>query len=114
LIPSQWRAFAAENDFLALWRIRGPTLVFGFPNTAIRIEAFKMAHSGEYADGTAIERALEKRGHRHARIALQDRQIRAHLDLLCKPKDTRSNLALSPSTEGTTSTGGAATAGPAV
>jgi hypothetical protein len=51
--------------------------------SAIRVHAFRMARSGDFADCRSIEAELEKSERERAGLALRDRIIRSHIDLLC-------------------------------
>lgn len=51
--------------------------------TSIRVQAFRMARTGEFTDWRSIEAALERREGRRARLALGQHAIREHLDALC-------------------------------
>ena len=78
----------------------------GFPAMAIRIEAFKMARSGDFTNCDAIEAALERMGHVRARSALRHPITRAHLDELCIRSMQASNqrVPASPKPDGVPST----------
>ena len=52
--------------------------------SAIRIQAFAMARSGNFPDCLAILSALEHGEGERARLALQQPTIRSRLDQLCK------------------------------
>jgi len=65
--------------------------------TAMRIEAFKMARSGDFENCDAIQAALERTGHARARAALRNPITRAHLDELCIRSSQGSNKRVLPS-----------------
>jgi hypothetical protein len=65
--------------------------------TAIRIEAFKMARTGDFKNCDAIEAALEQTGHARATAALRNPITRAHLDELCIRSSQGSNKRVLPS-----------------
>lgn len=49
----------------------------------IRARACELARSGAYADCASIERALDEEGFCNARLALQQPNLRAHIERLC-------------------------------
>ena len=51
--------------------------------SAIRVSAFQMARSGDFADCRSVEAELEKSERERAGLALRDPTIRSHIDLLC-------------------------------
>ena len=68
------------------------------PLNAIRVDAFKMARSGDFANAEAIVAELQRRGYVRVRLALQDPIIRSHIDQLCiqNSKDIEQPLSAGP------------------
>src|SRR6476620_2644354 len=64
--------------------------------TAIRIQAFRMARSGDFVDCRSIESELDRSEHGRARVALADQVIRCHIDRLCR----QTKLSVSKAGEG--------------
>jgi len=64
--------------------------------TAIRIQAFRMARSGDFVDCLSIESELDRSEHGRARGALADQVIRSHIDRLCR----QTKLSVSKAGEG--------------
>jgi hypothetical protein len=52
--------------------------------SAIRIEAFRMARTGNFIDCRSVETALDKSERGRAGLALKDPTIRSHIDQLCR------------------------------
>jgi len=61
---------------------------------AIRVDAFKMARSGNFTNAEEIVAELERRGYERARFALHDPTIRARLEQLCIQYSKRSDQSL--------------------
>ena len=52
--------------------------------SAIRIEGFKLARSGDFKDVGSIETALAKLGYERVTAAFRDPVIRARINALCR------------------------------
>lgn len=59
---------------------------------AIRIQAFHLARSGDFANCRSIEAELTKSERERAGLALRDPTIRSHIDLLCADASGRADM----------------------
>jgi hypothetical protein len=59
---------------------------------AIRVQAFRLARSGDFADCRSIEAELTKSERERAGLPLRDPAIRSHIDLLCADTSGRSEM----------------------
>jgi hypothetical protein len=67
---------------------QGSSVMVAYTLSAIRVEAFKLARSGDFEDLGSIEAALERRGYERARAAFRDPLIRARINGLCRDCST--------------------------